>query len=394
MSYFLPFLLVLLIVAALLRNEFFFTVAYFFLGLYVLARLWIRQTTTRLDASRRFTERAFSGDQVTVDLVIENQSRLPIPWLEIHESLPVQLSTPPFHQTVVSVAGRRTHRVRYTLNCRQRGYYSIGPLTLELGDLLGLTKRSQIQVEPQHLIVYPRVLPLEKLKLPTHSPLVALPARTPLFEDPARLMGVREYQRGDSPRRIHWTATANAGRLLVKRYEPAIARETLITLNLNQADYQQRRRYTATELAITVAASLANHIIVNEKLPVGLSTEAWDPLADQVARFHLPPRKERAHLMHILEILARVDVAETITLADLLRRESVSLPWGATIAVISSSLNERLLNTLVHLRQSGFAVTLVLIQPTHEAQTLFDRADVLGIPLHRVCQEEDARIWP
>ena len=42
----------------------------------------------------------------------------------------------------------------------------------------------------------------ETLGLPTRSPLAALATHNPVFEDPSRVTGVRDYQRGDSPRRI------------------------------------------------------------------------------------------------------------------------------------------------------------------------------------------------
>jgi uncharacterized protein (DUF58 family) len=264
---------------------------------------------------------------------------------------------------------------------------------MQTGDLLGMVGRSQVEVTPQHIIVYPRVVPLQRLGLPTRSPQVALPARSPLFEDPARIMGVRDYQRGDSPRRIHWTATASAGRLLVKQYQPSIARETLICLDLDREDYGQRQRYTATELAIVVAASIANHVIVSEGLPVGLTTEAWDPLLDERARFFLPPRSERAHLMSLLEVLARVRITSATSFTDLLRRESVNLPWGATLAVITGRESEALFDTLVHLRRAGFAVALIVVQPAHPSAELQSWADLLGVPIQRVWAEQDLEAW-
>jgi uncharacterized protein (DUF58 family) len=244
-----------------------------------------------------------------------------------------------------------------------------------------------VHSEKEHLIVYPRVVPLQELGLPTRSPLVALPARTPLFEDPSRIMGVRPYRYGDSPRRIHWTATASAGQLLVKQYEPSIARETLIYLDLTLEHYEGRRRYTATELAIVVAASIAHHVVVNEGLPVGLATEGWDPLAGAHARFFLPPRSERAHLMGLLEVLARIEVAESMHFPDLLRRESVKVPWGATLAVIAGRESEALFDTLVYLRRAGFAAALILVQPTYVSEDLRRRADLLGLPVHRIWRE-------
>jgi len=393
MRNFIPFLLILFTIAALLRVDFFFTIAYLFFAVYLLSRLWTRRTVKHLRVQRRFVNHAFLGDRVTVDLTVHNAGWLPVPWLEVHESLPVQLTAPPFHREVISLGPRERHRFAYTLNCRQRGYYPIGPLTMRTGDLLGIARHTLTQVAPEHIIVYPRVLPLQRLGLPTRSPQVALPARSHLFEDPARVMGVRDYQRGDSPRRIHWTATASAGRLLVKQYQPSIARETLLCLDLDREGYERRQRYTATELAIVVAASIANHIIVREGLPAGLATEAWDPLLDNGARFFLPPRSERAHLMSLLEVLARVRVTSAAPFVDLLRRESVNLPWGATLALITGRESEPLFDTLVYLRRAGFAVALILVRSPLPSAELQKRADLLGVPTHRVWYERDLETW-
>jgi uncharacterized protein (DUF58 family) len=401
MRNFVPFLLILFVIAAFLRVDFFFTIVYLFFAVYLLSRVWTRRTVNCLRVQRRFTDRAFCGEQVTVDTVVHNAGWLPIPWLEVHESLPVELTVPPFYREVVTLRPRERRRFHYTLHCRRRGYYPVGPLRMQTGDLLGIVRQAQAQVEAEHVIVYPRVVPLQQLGLPTRSPLVALPARWHLFEDPARVMGVRDYQQGDSLRRIHWTATArlsslksaSVGRLLVKQYQPAIARETLICLDLDEAGYERRQRYTATELAIVVAASIANHIIVREGLPAGLATEAWDPLSDDRARFFLPPRSERAHLMSLLEVLARVQIAPGTSLADLLRRESVKLSWGTTLSVITGRESEELFDTLVYLRRAGFAVALILVQPAHPSAQLQKRADLLGVPIHRVWRERDLETW-
>ena len=419
MPNFVPFLLILFLIAAILRVDFFFTIVYLLSAVYLLSRLWTRRTVERLRVERRFTDHAFTGDQVSVDVTVQNAGWLPVPWLEVHESLPADLAVPPFHRQVLSLGPRQRRHLRYTLHCRRRGYHLIGPLTMHTGDLLGIVRHRRVEIAPEHVIVYPRVVPLQQLGLPTRSPLVALPARTPLFEDPARVMGVRDYQRGDSPRRIHWTATASAGRLLVKQYQPAIARETLICLDMDREDYGQRQQYTASELAIVAAASIANHVVSREGLPVGLLTQARDPLLDDRTRFFLPPRSERAHLMSLLEVLARIQLATETpppykgeqsgtfpykgkrsgtlpyegkqggTFADLLRRESVNLTWGATLAVITGRESQALLDTLVYLKRAGFAVALILVQPARPTPALQGRADLFGVPVHRVWTERE-----
>lgn len=383
------FLLILLVIASLLRVDFFFTIAYLVAIAYLLSRVWVEWVCRTLRVSRRFDDHAFLGDQVTVRLDLRNGSLLPVPWLAMQESLPVPLSMPAGFRQVVGLAPLGRRQLTYTLLCRRRGYYDVGPLTMETGDVLGLTRRSRVQLASQHIVVYPKVVPVDKLGLPTRSPQVALPARSPLFEDPARVMGVRDYQHGDSPRRIHWTASASAGQLLVKQYQPAVARETLICVDLDRAGYGRRQQYDASELAIVAAASLAHHIAVREQLPVGLTTEAVDPLADGTVRFFLPPKRGRAHLMHVLEVLARVQLTHGAPLAGLLRRGSVDLSWGSTISVITGRESEALWDSLMYLKRAGFAVSLVLVRPGRSSAEVKARAGRAGVPVYRVWHERD-----
>lgn len=393
MKNFVPVLLVLFAVAALLRADVYFKILYLLFGVYLLSRLWMQRSAAALRVERRFGGRAFMGDRVEVELVIENRGTLPVPWLELNELLPVQLMTPPFFRQVLSLAGHEHCVLHYTLLCRWRGYYPIGPLKLRTGDLLGLHRNTVVEAPPTYLIVYPRVVPLQRLGLPTRSPLVALPARSPLFEDPSRLMGVRAYQRGDSPRRIHWRATASAGHLLVKQYQPAIARETLLCLDLNEESYERGERFTATELAVVVAASLANHILVREGLPVGLLCAASDPLLAPDSAATLPPRSERAHLMSLLERLARVQPTLDLSFADLVRRESVHLAWGASVVLITGSVSDALFDTVAFLRRGGVAAAVVLVGSAAPAAGSEQRLRLLGVALHRVWNEKEIGAW-
>ncbi len=240
--------------------------------------------------------------------------------------------------------GHAVQRFHYRLRARRRGYYDIGPLRIHTGDLLGLHHWQEEPVAAEHLIVYPKMLPISKSALPTHSPQVVLPSTVPIFEDPARLIGVRDYAWGDNPRHIHWTATASTGQMMVKQFEPAIARETVLFLNMTREDYDRAEQYTGTELAITVAASLANRLVIGDKLPVGLYTMALDPLTNTVQSFRLPPRKERGQLLNILDVLARiesVDAAQvSLPFPAWVRQESVHMSWGATLVVIANQLLE------------------------------------------------------
>lgn len=395
MGNFIIFILALFALAALLRIDFFFSILYLFVSVYVIAHFWSRRILRHVRISRSLIQRAFLGDHVMVTLTVENLSRLPIPWLLLNESLPVALTSPPFRQEVITLGGRASHQLQYTLLARQRGYYLVGPLMLQTGDLLGFKRQLSNNFAPDYLIIYPKIVPIAELGLPTHSPQVTLPTQVPLFQDPARIIGVRPYSPGDNPRHIHWPASAATGEILVKQFQPAIARDNAIFLNMDRADYA-RYSYpdSAIELAITVAASLAHHLLGFEKLPVGLATTAFDPLHQAQQSFYLPPRKGRDQLTQILEVLARVQAAANLQFLDRLRQEAVHLSWGTTLIVITSGESEELLETLLLLKRSGFQPTLVLVQPPGRLQTRLEGVYHLNLPVYRIQREKEIEVWP
>jgi uncharacterized protein (DUF58 family) len=323
-----------------------------------------------------------------------------MPWLEVTESVPLDLREGELTTEVISLAGHEERHLTYTLRCRRRGYYRLGPLRVEAGDVLGIEQVVMSADEPRPMIVYPRVVPLQRLGLPTRSALVTLPSRLPLFEDPTRIMGVRDYRGGDSPRRIHWTATARAGRLLVKQYQPAIARETLICLDVALRHYEPKGRHEAIELAVVAAASLASHMIEREHLPVGLAADALDPLDDMRRRITLPPGAERGHLMSLLEVLARVQTIPDGDFGDLLRRESLNLSWGSTLIAVTGSIEDELSETLLFLKRGGHAVAVILVEQEEgallshggRASHLPSDEGIAGVPVHRVRTVRDLAV--
>jgi len=393
MTAFPTFLLFLLVLAILLRADFFFYALYLFFGLYVLAGFWVRRTMGRLSVRRRFVNRAFLGESVAVHLDLVNRSVLPVPWLRLRETRPLKLAAPPILQRVVSLGPRESMTVTYTLHTRSRGYYPLGPLRLDAGDVLGLAAEERRFDEVEHLIVYPQIVPLASLDLPSLSPMGTLRTQQRVFEDPARVIGVRDYVAGDSRRRIHWKVSASVGRLQVKKLEPAISLETAIFLNLNAAEYELRRRAITTEFAIVVAASVASYVI-DKRQAAGLYTNGRDPLAvgaglAPAPAICVPPGRGRPHLMRVLDVLARIEVAETFSFAELLHRDSAGLPWGTTLVIVTSQGDEGLAPALLALRRRGFLVVVILVDETRGAG-LIERA---GFSVLRIADERDLRRW-
>lgn len=420
MSFLLPFLVLLLIIALFTRVDAFFSLLYVLFGVFVVGRLWSRRALRGVAVRRVHDCRAFFGQAVDVRLEVTNRGRLPVLWLRLQDSVPPALGTPGISRggQVVSLAPRERLALTYQLRSERRGYYPIGPLTARSGDVLGsATYETRPAGEDDHsfLIVYPKIVPLHDLGFPSQSPFGTLPSRQRIFEDPTRLRGVRDYQPGDSLRRIDWKSSARVQALQVKRFEPAIALETAIFLNLDEADYALACRSTAPEMGIVVAASLAAHLTA-QRQAVALATNGRDPLAiDGAARSDaeqdtgetagagtrrgghaaLPLRKGRQHLMNVLDLLARIEPVRTAgrPFLDLVCEQSLGLPWGSTAVLITAGAGEGLFDTLLTLRRRGLAVLLVMTCPQRDEAGTIRRAAQIGAQAHTIEIERDMDVW-
>jgi len=124
--------------------------------------------------------------------------------------------------------------LRYKLEMQMRGYYQVGPLLLESGDLFGLHRRYRVETEPHYILVYPKVVPLQGYDLGVAPPVGEIRLMHRLYEDPTRISGVREYRAGDPLNRVHWRATARTGELHCKVYEPSTIAGISVLLDFHQ----------------------------------------------------------------------------------------------------------------------------------------------------------------
>jgi uncharacterized protein (DUF58 family) len=392
----LVFLIVLLVVAFFTKLDVFFYLLYALVGFYILGRLWARRSLASVTISRSHDQRAFLGEPLTVQVKVQNGSWLPVLWLRLGDTVPAGLGTGATFRHILSLLPREEQDLSYTLYSRRRGYYPFGPLVSRGGDLLGTNTYENRYEDDDYVIVYPKIIPLQELGFPSHSPSGNLPSRERLFEDPSRIRGVRDYQPGDSLKRMDWKTSARVGKLQVRRLEPAIALETAIFLNLSRGDYPPEQRLAATELGIVVAASLAVHV-VEMRQAVGLYSNGLDPLADETQTMpSVPLRKGREHLMNLLDLLARIELpsedSETPFLTTLGRR-SLGLPWGSTVVVITAQEVEGLLDTLLALRRRGMLVILVLTYAHRGFRLTAQRAEQIGIQTLQIWTEKDLDVW-
>ena len=381
-------LLILFAIATLLRLDWVYYLVYVIGGIWVISHWWVRRSFSRLDLRRQMLQHAFVGEHLTVDLRLVNQSWLPLPWLQIEDRVPLDLKESETYRWVMAVGSRATVKHSYILACKRRGYYPVGPLTFNTGDLFGFADATWQEKNPTYVTVYPRVLALEELGLPSRSPFGVIASRQRIFEDPNRLAGVRAYVTGDSQRRIHWKASAHENTLLVKKFQPAIALNVAILLDLNRSAYPINSAIGSAEWAIVIAASLASYII-GRRQPVGLISNGLDSVSGEIT-LPIPTRQGQGHLITMLSALARIQLHEFETdLGTWLPRQIADLEWGTTLIVVTPRLEENALWALHNAYRRGSNVIALVCAPQPDFARLQAQGDQLNVTVHKTIWDKD-----
>lgn len=400
--------------AALLQLDWIYYLLYVVGGVWLISHWWVRRSLQRLYVSREMADRAFSGEEIQGSLILRNPNRLPVPWVRVQESVPNELNDGNPYRAILSLQGQDEVRHDFRLYCHRRGYYRVGPLRLHTGDLFGFAEANWLHPTVAPVIVYPQVLTLPQLGLPSQLPFGSVASRRRLFEDPARIGGVRAYASGDSMRHIHWPASAHADSLLVKKYQPAIALDTTVVLDLFSEAYPIRQRFSHTEWAIVVAASLASHL-AQQRQSVGILVNGWDPVSQAQAQA-IPSQTGQGHLMTILDLLARIQTitpggeradvegdrpssapageagaapAESRWIEAWLPGRVSSLSWGTTLMVVTPRINDALIWALHGLYRRGLRVLVIDCVGGGEFRHHQARAKQLGVQLHQAVWESD-----
>jgi len=361
-----------LLAGGLLRQPALVIIALLTLFTVGVAWAWNRYALVGVEYQRALSEtRVFPGETVGFTVRLANRKLIPLAWLELADEFPKKL---PLLKGQLETSSRPTvgylahlaslhwyERVswRYELTAAARGYYAFGPLTLRSGDAFGLFQQEEQRQQIDHLIVYPRIVPLERLGIPSKHPLGETKSPQRIFEDPSRTIGVRDYRREDSLRRIHWKATARRQQLQVRVYEPTATQQLAIFLNVATfLEAWQGIEPDLLESAITVAASLSSEAL-EQRYAVGLYANCSLPESDQTIK--VPPGRSPGQLTAILEALAKASGFAVMPLENLLDSEAARLPWGATLVIITALVSEGLLGALLRLRQAGHSLTVVAI---------------------------------
>ncbi|WP_028925705.1 DUF58 domain-containing protein [Pseudonocardia acaciae] len=228
----------------------------------LLAALLAARTRLVIKAEREvLPARVSAGSEVEARLIVHRPSRLIDTGMMLTDALPDALGGSPRFISRPSKKSDPAMDLRYPIPATVRGVHLIGPLTVRVGDPLGLAEYERELAGRSTLTVLPRVTPLSGLpdgfgRGEGDAGNTGL--RRGLGEHDAM---VREYQPGDALRMVHWRSTARRDELMVRLEERPWHGGVTVLLDRRAHAHRGVGAQASLEWAIELAASVCQHLI-------------------------------------------------------------------------------------------------------------------------------------
>ena len=314
----------------------------------------------RVTARSLKPQQVHAGDECQVRLEMANPSHLRTPVLRLVDeiSFSTEGSTGIFKSPDLLVApvpsGERL-TVSYRLPTDERGRVFVGPLTLTVTDPLSMSARHFQLGGQAEALVYPAVFPIRP---PPRLPGSTFDAvrRSPMAQSGDELYGLRPFQRGDDPRRIHWRSSAHHDELIVRQFEEFSHTHTTVLLDTRSAQLGAKAGSERFEAMVSAAASICR---------------ASQRRGDQTrlvttADFDSGYGSDSAHLHKIYEHLALVgpDVGSLIGAVERLGREH----GGGLVVAVAAAVDGTESGSLIPLGSQFISKTAVLFADAEQTQ--------------------------
>lgn len=201
----------------------------------------------------------------------------------------------------VTAAPGREASFDYDVTGAERGDTAMGPAIVRYRTAWQIATRWATAPIEQTVRVYPNLREAEaQTLLVVRSKQVAIERRRARERGAGReFESLREYQDGDEPRDICWTATARRGHLVTKRYQPERSQAVWILIDAGRLLRARVQRHSKLDYGANSALALAQVAMLSGDR-VGLL--AYGRRMQQ----RVAPGRGSAHLRSIVEALAAV----------------------------------------------------------------------------------------
>jgi len=362
-SYFLYYILILEIVTVLL--------------MYVIITRNERKTWQSLRISE---DEVVVGDEVKIEIKSNNTSMIPIAYAKIQSKLYNNHNEMVFPSENMFINPYQIINIRENFEIKTRGIFTKGVIHTEFSDPLRIFSRSRHIEKDIQLVVYPKVYDLNYFYLPSTGLLGTKKVSKSGHEDFSSLKKVRKYNPGDSFKRIHWKVSSKRGEMYVKEYEATSSTKMNLFVDAFNEHYIGDDNRVLEDKIVEIAASVSKYVLKEN--------------TDMTMVYHIDKltqveSRDLSKFPTILKELVTFVAKGSVTLSELLNQETKRLESGSFVVLVTPTITDALVNTVLGLTRRRFEISLILVNDDEEEATEMLRA--MGVHVYHISLEDDIK---
>lgn len=317
---------------------------------------------------------AVRGDTLTAVFTVRHASPLPAAWIGIRMS---SMSAGAAEQEInVQIPPFALRTFRQSLPCPHRGVYEAGVTRIFVRDVFGLFTLSRT---PKM-----KSLPIEVLPKASAAEVMALTAtdmgpefRASASEDNASPSDIRQWQDGDSLKKVHWKLSMRRRELLVRTYEEAARPDTLVIPDLSQISALRDQQLTVEDRICECCLSAAKAQL-EAGYPVRMPLTSAQP-SEVSGQFAADAAAFANALMRV-----RFDSPYAYEQVIALMLTRMQRTGGAVLA--TAHLTTRTADLAMRMHRSGIRTRLIWVtdDPREESLEMLERLKMSGVQVECV----------
>ncbi len=330
------------------------------------------------------------GETVKLVVKLSNEDFIIYPYIYVSFFGSHTLFNSASYSQSISITPLSKKEFVFDMECRYRGQYEVGISDIHIEDFLGLIRLKYRIPETKKIIVYPKIVHLSKFDIFTTNSFDSQNSSQGAVEDVNNIKDMRNYQYGDSFRKIHWKLSARNNNWMIKNYQCTSDANVNILIDLRHNNYTDDITIVLEDKLIEAAVAVLNYY-----LNKGISVN-YIYYEEKIETLKASNRHE---FEFIYKTLSTISFSQKVPLADILYLHYESSSNTNDMVILTSILDVDLYNVIYKAQMSNHSICLIYVSPkalvNEKSDVVNEILDILpeiGVRAYTINPEDDIKM--
>jgi uncharacterized protein (DUF58 family) len=281
-----------------------------------------------------------------------------------------------------SLLPSESERMETRLKCNYRGEYFVGVDSIEVTDFLYLFRITYPILSKLKIVVYPRVVKLDRLGIAPPQSDVKNPTRVSNMAEEELDTEVRKYNIGDSKKRIHWKASARMNELITRKYQHNPKAEIVLFMDLVTIKAEELKVVSTEDKIIESVLAIADFYALRNTP----SQVIYD--MDGVKQVSIASRED---FNAFYKACVRIRFQSEKAISEMIRTRLLYGNGGLFCVVATASLSKELYMATVQAAAGGNHVCVLFVSDdiSEKTKILINNMKNSGVNVYQITSEDE-----